>query len=207
MMVIVYLAQGRPHYPSMGTGTIPFISDIGAFSLKPLFVTGATITAVFFFLSLLSRRRNKDLPQRKARIFDRLALFFGLFGCVSLILLTVFDTYRHPYAHRVFLLFFMLNIIVSAIFTTLEYYILGKISRTHLEFRRSYIAKATLLVLEGSFSIGFAICAGLKRETPQAVLEWIIAFVFTFYVITFYFDLRPEAGTEVVVVERAAQEA
>lgn len=200
MMLIIYIAQGRPHYPTMGTSTIPFISDIGATSVKPLFVTGATITAVFFFLSLLSLRRNKALPRRRERIFDRLALLFGLLGCVSLTLLTVFDTARHHYLHLVFLLLYMLSIIISALFTTLEYYSLGKIFRTHLELRYSYIAKASLLTLEGSFSIGFAICAALKRETAGAVLEWIISFVFTFYLITFYFDLRPEAGAEGVVV-------
>ena len=190
VMVIIYLAQGRPHYPTMGTGTIPFISDIGATRFKPIFVIGATITAVFFFLSLLSVRHNRALPGYRERILDRLALLFGLLGCVSLTLLTVFDTARHHYHHRVFLLLYMLSIIISALFTTLEYYYLGRITRTHQDWNK-YIAKASLLTLEGSFSVGFAICAALKRETAGAILEWIIAFVFTLYLITFYFDLRP----------------
>lgn len=29
-----------------------------------------------------------------------------------------------------------------------------------------------------------------------AILEWIIAFVFVFYVLTFYFDLRPAARAQ-----------
>lgn len=198
MMIIVYLAQGRPHYPSQ-TGKIPFISDIGAGTLKPLFVTGATITAIFFFLSLLSLRRGRDLPKRKDRIFDLVALLFGLLGCVGLVLLSVFDTERHPTLHVVFLLLFMLSIIVSAIFTTLEYYSLEIIFRRNFELRYSYIAKASLLVVEAGLSIGFAICAVLKEPTAGAAIEWLISFIFTFYVITFYFDLRPEAGADVEV--------
>jgi len=34
-------------------GKIPYISDIGADILKPLFVAGCAITAIGFFLSLL----------------------------------------------------------------------------------------------------------------------------------------------------------
>ncbi len=41
-----------------------------------------------------------------------------------------------------------------------------------------------------------------KVTNVAAVLEWLIAFVFTFYVLSFFFDLRPKARTK----EQYAQE-
>lgn len=54
-MIITWKAQGEPHYVSQDSN-MPYISDIGADILKPLFVTGACITAVCFFLSLVIER-------------------------------------------------------------------------------------------------------------------------------------------------------
>jgi hypothetical protein len=54
-MLITWGATGRPHYPTEG-GNIPEISDVGASYLKPLFVTGCSITAVGFVLCLLAER-------------------------------------------------------------------------------------------------------------------------------------------------------
>ncbi|KAF8427459.1 Frag1/DRAM/Sfk1 family-domain-containing protein [Tirmania nivea] len=195
-MLIVYLAQGHPRYTSQEANTLAFISDIGAGVLKPLFITGTSITSTFFLLSLLSMRRNQALPKRKDRVLDLCALLFGLFGSVSLILLSVFDTARHSNLHRLFLLFFMLGIVLSALFTTLEYRSLGKSFTTHPVLKYSYVGKAVLLIVEGGLSIGFAVCLRTHRATAGAALEWVIAFIFTLYVLTFFFDLRPKARTK-----------
>lgn len=203
-MLIVYLAQGRPRYPSQDTGTLAFISDIGASALKPLFITGTSITSTFFFLSLLSMRRNQALHKRKDRVLDLCALFLGLVGSASLILLSVFDTARHSKLHRLFLLLFMLGIVLSALFTTLEYRSLGKSFTTHPVLKYSYAGKAVLLVVEGGLSIGFAVCLGTHKPTAGAALEWVIAFIFTLYVLTFFFDLRPKARTKSVLAKEKA---
>ena len=52
-MLITWLATGKPYYVSM-EGSIPYISDIGADILKPLFVVGCSITGVGFFLCLVT---------------------------------------------------------------------------------------------------------------------------------------------------------
>ena len=54
-MLFTWLAQGRPKYTSMN-GRIAYISDIGADALKPLFVLNCCITAVGFFLILVTER-------------------------------------------------------------------------------------------------------------------------------------------------------
>ncbi|KAF8464578.1 Frag1/DRAM/Sfk1 family-domain-containing protein [Kalaharituber pfeilii] len=194
-MLIVYLAQGRPRYPTMELGNVAYISDIGAQELKPLFVTGCAITGLFFFLSLLSMRRNQALPRRLDRVLDVLALLCGLLGAVSLVLLAIFDTEGYSDLHRLFLFLFMLGVILSAIFTTLEYRSLGKSFTDHPVLRYSYLGKTALLVTEGALSIAFIVCLSQKRQTAGGILEWAIAFIFTFYVLTFVFDLRPKART------------
>jgi hypothetical protein len=179
--------------------------------LKPLFVTGCSITSAFFFLSLLSVRFHHALKRRLERILDMLSLLTGVMGAVSLILLSVFDTLRYTMLHRLFLFLFMLGIILSAIFTTIEYRRLGK---THAEQRiltYSYNAKRCVFSLEFLLSIAFGVSMYKKKQNAAAILEWVIAFVFTFYVLSFFFDLRPSAGTRVMRVltndGRMAEEA
>ena len=98
----------------------------------------------------------------------------------------------------------MLGIVLSALFTTLEYRSLGKSFTTHPVLKYSYAGKAVLLVVEGVLSIGFAVCLGTHRPTVGAALEWVIAFVFTLYVLTFFFDLRPKARTKSVLAKEKA---
>jgi hypothetical protein len=54
-MLITWLAQGRPKYPTM-TGKIAYMSDIGADILKPLFIVGCCITAAGFIITLIVER-------------------------------------------------------------------------------------------------------------------------------------------------------
>lgn len=54
-MLITWFATDQPRYVTMDR-SIPYISDIGADILKPLFVVGCSITGVGFFLSLVIER-------------------------------------------------------------------------------------------------------------------------------------------------------
>lgn len=199
-MLIVWLAQGRPHYRSMERGTIAYISDIGASGLKPLFIAGCSVTAFFFFLSLLSVRFHIVLQRRLENWLDILSLGFGTMGAVSLILLSVFDTLHHSGLHRLFLFLFMLGVILSAIFTTIEYRRLGKTYAEQKVLRYSYNAKRFIFSIEFLLSIAFGVSMYKKKQNAAAILEWVIAFIFTFYVLSFFFDLRPSAGTQALRV-------
>ena len=141
-MLITWSATGEPHYVTMD-GTIPYISDIGADILKPLFIVGCSITGVGFFLCLVierwlrhSRRYvmavvvcapRTDYPsrlvpamRRRERAFAALAIFGSFVGGVGLICLSVFDTKLYTSLHRVFLLVFILGVGISAIFSVGE---------------------------------------------------------------------------------------
>ncbi|KAI5850001.1 Frag1/DRAM/Sfk1 [Tricharina praecox] len=197
VMIIVWLAQGQPKYASMaGRQRIAYISDIGADVLKPLFVTGSSLTGIFFFASLLSMRRNHALIRRLERTLDMLSLLAGLLGAVCLILLAVFDTQRHPSLHRLFLFLFMLGVVLSALFTTIEYRRLGRTFTQHPMLGRSYRFKQGIVIVEVALSVAFGVTMYRKLHDTAAILEWLIAFVFTFYVLSFFFDLRPTARTK-----------
>ncbi|KAA8905567.1 Frag1/DRAM/Sfk1 [Sphaerosporella brunnea] len=172
-MIIVWLAQGQPQYTSMSSNQrIAYISDIGADILKPLFIVGCSLTGLFFFLSLLTMRRNHALPRRLERWLDLLSVIACFIGSVCLILLAVFDTRRHSSLHRLFLLLFMLGVVFSALFTTVEYRRLGRTFSERRVLRVSYRFKQTIVVLEIALSVAFGVTMYRKLNNAAAVLEW-----------------------------------
>lgn len=172
-MMIVWLAQGQPKYTSMAPNQrIAYISDIGADVLKPLFITGAALTGFFLFLSLLSMRRNHALIHRLERTLDILSVLAGLIAAVSILLLAIFDTRRHPSLHKFFLLMFMLGVIFSALFTTIEYRRLGRTFTEHPILKISYRFKQAIVCADIALSIGFGVTMYRKLNDVAAILEW-----------------------------------
>jgi Frag1/DRAM/Sfk1 family len=131
-LLISWNVDGRPHYASMDQGqTIAYISDVGAEHLKPLFIAGACVTTVFLDLSFLSERWLRHRGRLAAntttteKILSGLSMVFALIGTAGLILLSIFDTLRHPTLHDIFLLLFIAGFVISAIFICAEYQRLG----------------------------------------------------------------------------------
>ncbi|KAF8920232.1 Frag1/DRAM/Sfk1 [Mucidula mucida] len=199
-MLITYFATGSPHYVSMD-GSIPYISDIGADILKPLFIVGCSFTAVGFFLSLsverALRHHGRLVPgmRRREKVFGYLAIVASFVGGCGLILLSIFDTKRYTTLHRLFLLIFILGVAFSALFTVIEYRWLSKDYRFVRELRHAYIAKAVIATVLVVLAIAFGI-ALYKSTDVGGVLEWVISFGFTFYLLTFFFDLRQSKGVQ-----------
>jgi hypothetical protein len=131
-LLIHWNVDGKPHYASMDpTQHIAYISDVGAQSLKPLFIAGSVVTTIFLDLSFLSERflrhqgrlaRNTSITQK---ILSWLSIAAAVVGTVGLICLSIFDTLRHPSLHDVFLVLFIAGYVVSAIFICAEYQRLG----------------------------------------------------------------------------------
>ena len=132
-MISYWSATGRPHLPSMDPGmTVPHISDVGAFTLKPLFIAGSVVTTVFLDLSFASERwlRHKGRLARnwtqKEKILTTISICFAVIGTIGLILLSIFDSYRHGNVHNVCLGLFLAGYIISAVCLCWSYQILGK---------------------------------------------------------------------------------
>ncbi|KAI9373312.1 Frag1/DRAM/Sfk1 family-domain-containing protein [Aspergillus egyptiacus] len=204
-MLGTWCIQGYPVYPSMEQGqTIAYISDVGAQGLKPLFITGSVITVVFLDLSFVSERWLRHAGQlvpNKGRLDKACAIgsiFFSIAGAIGLILLAVYDTLRHSRLHSGFLAMFLVAYLVSAILICIEYLRIGIFYRAHHRvLLASFWIKAFFVVVEIALAIAFGICGWREphRRNVAAVLEWVIALVFTFYVLSFVVDLLPSVRT------------
>ncbi|OJJ89537.1 Frag1/DRAM/Sfk1 family protein [Aspergillus glaucus CBS 516.65] len=204
MLVVWAHADGAPVYPSMEEGqTIAYISDVGAQHLKPLFVAGSVVTVVFLDLGFLAERWLRHAGQlvpNKGR-FDKAcaigSIFFSIAGALGLILLSCFDTLRHPNKHDGFLAMFLAGYIISAILICAEYLRLGIFYRSqHRVLFASFVMKLTFIVVEIALAIAFGVTGKHKNQmNVSSVLEWVIAFIFTGYVLSFVVDLLPSVRT------------
>lgn len=110
---------------------IAYISDIGAATLKPLFIAGSCVTTVTFDLAFVAERwlrhNGRLVPNtsRGEKALAILTILFAVLGTAGLILLSIFDTKRHHQLHYIFLLLFIVGYLLSAICTCWEYQRLG----------------------------------------------------------------------------------
>ena len=197
-MLITWIVEGSPHYASMSAGQhIAYISDIGAQGLKPLFITGSIITTVFLDASLLAERYLRHTNRlaknlgRAEHTFSILSIIFAIAGAAGLILLSIFDTLHHPHLHDGFLLLFIAGYVISAIFICAEYQRLGVHFRQHRVLRISFWLKLIFILVEVVLAIVFAVMTFRDDKNVGAVVEWVIALVFTGFVLTFFVDLWP----------------
>lgn len=69
-------------------------------------------------------------------------------------------------------------------------------NRTHTVLRVSFWIKLVFVVVEILLAIAFVACTFTKHYNPGAVIEWVIAFIFSAYVFSFYVDLWPAVFTK-----------
>ncbi|KAK0392206.1 hypothetical protein NLU13_1704 [Sarocladium strictum] len=191
------------HYPSMRRGQhIAFISDIGAQELKPMFITMCAVCTVLFDLSFAAemwlRKKGRLAPNKSMgeKVLMGMTIVFAIVGTAGLILLAIFDTLRHNTLHNIFLLLFIGGYWISAIFICAEYQRLGIKYREHRILRISFWIKLTFILAELFLVIAFASTSWTGHRNVAAVLEWIVALVFTFYVLSYAIDLWPAVRTK-----------
>ncbi|KAI0977358.1 hypothetical protein F4678DRAFT_11199 [Xylaria arbuscula] len=190
------------HYSSESDGQhIAYISDVGAGKLKPLFVVGSVITTIFldasFIADRLLRHKGRLVPNTSLteKILSGVAIFFAGVGTIGLTFLSGFDTAHYPRAHDVFLVLFIGGYLISAIFLCAEFSLLGKNYRQHRVLRMSFWVKLLFIIIELALVIGFGVLSHQHNYNHAAILEWVIAVIFTFYVLSFIIDLWPAVAT------------
>ncbi|MCJ1471858.1 hypothetical protein MMC13_000499 [Lambiella insularis] len=120
-----------------------------------------------------------------------LSVIFATAGTAGLILLSIFDTLRHPHLHDGFLLLFIAGYILSAIFLCAEYQRLGIHFRNRRILRISFWVKLVFIIVELLLAICFAGLTFTGHTQQGAVFEWVVALIFTFWVLSFFVDLIP----------------
>lgn len=92
---------------------IAYISDVGAEKLKPLFIAGAAVTVVCLDISMIAERwlrhKGRLAPNTSwwQKGFSIISIIAAIVGAAGIILLSIFDTLRHPHLHDDFLAVFM----------------------------------------------------------------------------------------------------
>lgn len=181
---------------------IAYISDVGAGELKPLFITGCVLTTVLLDTSFLSdrwlRHRGRLVPNTtlSEKVLSGFTILWALVGTVGLICLSCFDTAHYPRLHDVFLGLFIIGYLLSAIFICAEYQRLGVHNPQHRVLAVSFWIKLAFIIITICLAIPFVALSHYGYYNPAAVLEWVIALVFSFYVFSFYVDLYPAVYTK-----------
>lgn len=201
-MLLTWVVDGEPHYSSMNENQhIAYISNIGAEKLKPMFIAMSAVTVVSFDLVFIFERwlrhSGRLLPNTSwfQKICSIICIIAALAGAAGLILLSIFDTKRHPRLHDVFLVLFIAGYIVSAIAICIEYQRLGVHHRQTL-LHISFWVKIGFIIIELGLAIAFGIMNRQARYNLAAILEWIISLIYTFYVWSFFVDFIPAVRTK-----------
>ncbi|KAL2074616.1 hypothetical protein VTL71DRAFT_8394 [Oculimacula yallundae] len=202
--MIYWQTTGQPHYTSMSsTQTIPYISDIGAYRLKPLFITCAAITTLLVDLSLISERwlrhrgtliNNFTQTEKNLSIAS---IVCGIIGGLGLLFLSIFDTAQYGTVHNACLFVFMGGYIASATCSCWEYQSLGSRGRDHISLRVSFWIKLVFILVQVSLAIAFISTLFTSTYNEAAILEWILAFTFGLYVVSYAIDLFPASHCKV----------
>ncbi|KAF2647788.1 hypothetical protein K491DRAFT_784521 [Lophiostoma macrostomum CBS 122681] len=202
-MLVTWASDGFPHYSPMDAGqTIAYISDIGSSGFKPVFIAMSAVTVVSFDVAFIAERwlrhtgrltHNTSVWQK---VYSGLSVVAAIVGAAGLILLSIFDNKNHNKLHNIFLGVFIIGYIVSAIFICWEYQRLGIHFRDQSILRYSFWIKLAFIILEVALAIGFGVCSKTSKWNAAAVLEWTIAFIYFFYVLSFFIDFLPAVRTK-----------
>lgn len=60
----------------------------------------------------------------------------------------------------------------------------------------SFWIKLTFILVEVALVVAFGVTTFTSRLNIAATLEWVIAFIFTFYIVSFFLDLVPAIKTK-----------
>jgi len=202
-MFVTWKVDGSQLYPSEEAGqTIAYISDVGAGKLKPLFISMGAASVVIFDIGFLAERflrhRGKLVHDTSmlTRIFAGGSIIFAIAGAAGLILLACFDTLRHPNLHDIFLAIFIGGYVFCAVCVCVEHQRLGVHFREFRVLRVSFWLKLTFIIVEVALAIAFGVLNREKRWNAAAIVEWIIALIYTFWVMSFIIDFLPAGSPQ-----------
>ena len=192
-LLIFWLAEGRPRYPGQ-INPVAFISDIGAFDLQPLFITGGIISSLTLTATIISvhyarreRRLSTQEPGDEQPQFEKwvsiLACVFDVAACPCRICITLFNNHAHPSLHHTFLFLTLAGTALSCICTAFVLWTEmweGPAKGSKL-LRRSCVFSNSLLVVEVLLGSTFTGLIWTGQSKSAGFFEWAMAFVFTFY--------------------------
>ncbi|KAH9885946.1 Frag1/DRAM/Sfk1 [Xylariomycetidae sp. FL2044] len=204
ILLIRWLAIGQPRYPGQVNPDVPFISDIAAHTMKPVFIVGCAATGINFFGTVFSVHHVRysprfygltdDKPWRQAT--SMIALVAGLAASASLIFLSIFDTEDAHVRHRYLLMGTFGGLFVSAITTLAVWWdqLVGPIVFKGL--RKWCIFNTCLVLAQFLIGIAFVILMYSGKYRSSGVLEWCLTYSGSFWLMSFVGYTRFREGEE-----------
>ncbi|KAK9376752.1 Frag1/DRAM/Sfk1 family-domain-containing protein [Lipomyces chichibuensis] len=197
-LMTIWAASNYRIYPAEDAGsTVPYVSDIAASGVKPLFIACDAVQGTLFVLALMSERylRHKGRLERNRykaeKIMSTFAIIFAVIGQIGLVLLSILDTYRHHHAHVICLGIFVVGIGIAAACSFCEFAMLRKNYYEVHWLRFSYILKLGWVVVAMGLAIAFVVLMGISNPDPGAIVEWTLAYWYGFFGIILMVDLLP----------------
>ena len=193
-LLIYWLAEGCPRYPGQSNPLVAFISDIGAFRLQPLFITGGilsslTLTATIIAVHLarrqrrLSTQKSGDERLRYEKWVSVSACVFDVAACPCRICITLFNNLHHPSLHHTFLFLALAGTALSCICTAFVLWteMWKAPAQGNQLLRRSCVFSNCLLIVELFLGSTFTGLLWTGQFRSAGIVEWVMAFVLTFY--------------------------
>jgi len=193
ILLIHWLAAGRPRYPGQSNPYVAYISDIAAFEYKPVFIAGCTITALAFAVTVFAVHYARysvhfygltgDARWRKmTSIFT---LLCGLWAATSLLLLTVFDTFHAHQRHGVLLLSCFGGLLLAAFTTTVVWFDQAWKPSDWEGLRKWCLASNAWVVIDIAVGVAFTVLVYSSWMRTAGILEWALTYAGAFWLLTF----------------------
>ncbi|KAG9245454.1 Frag1/DRAM/Sfk1 [Calycina marina] len=208
-LLIAWFAKGMPQYPGQSNPYVPyellpesyqnsrlimirFVSDIGAFELKPVFLICAIMTGLGFIgttcsvhYARYSSRMYGLKGSRIAKAVSCLAIIASIVAGVNLIMLSIMDTYRFQEAHRNFLGASFLGLGCSAACTTWVYLDQTRKRSPYRRLREYCVVNTAIQVCELGLGAAFMVLLNKEWYRIAGFLEWTVTILGSFWLLNF----------------------
>ncbi|KAI8960641.1 Frag1/DRAM/Sfk1 [Daldinia sp. FL1419] len=214
ILLVRWLAIGRPQYPGQVNPYVPFISDIAAHQFKPVFIIGCAATGLSFLGTMFSVHHVRyspqfygltdDAPWRQAT--SLIAQIAGITAAVSLINLSIFDTDDAHVRHRHLLMGTFGGLFASAVTTTAVWWdqIWGPM--VFVGLRKWCIFNTALVACQFGCGLAFVILMYDGYFKSSGILEWCLTYLGSFWLFSFVGYTMFREGDRPAVEDDAEQQ-
>lgn len=214
-MLVCYAAQGKPQYSwNDEYQNPPYISDIGATNLQPLFIACSGFQAIFFVGTLTMEyflRRYKKLQpfvSTKQPKFSIISIGLSIISQLGILFVSIFKTTKYNKVHLSMVAVFIIFAFLTCCFNFLNSFIFGnypqRLSPNHEKVIFSKHRWGNLYMVSFFFkccwlagAVVFAVLFGyyMKTDKPSlsAIFEWTISFWYGLLLVFWSMDLFPSA--------------
>ncbi|CAJ2512051.1 Uu.00g076760.m01.CDS01 [Anthostomella pinea] len=204
ILLIRWLAIGRPQYPNQVNPYVPFISDIAAQTFQPVFIVGCAVTGLSFFGTVFAVHHVRYSPKfygltddaQWRQAVSMVALVAGLAGAVSLVLLSIFDTDDAHKRHRYLLMATFGGLFVSAVTTTFVWWDQARGPVVFAGLRKWCRFNISLVLCQFAVGIVFLSTMYAGDYRVSGIFEWILTYLGAFWLVSFVGYTRFREGQD-----------